>query len=99
MTPFSERMTGLRTNHGNACVICEAVSDLEFAHLTPTSLSAVARGRGGNNRIADITNHPDAYVLMCRSCHLRFDAFVRQSKRLRNLIRAQGVKWYLGKQV
>ena len=97
MTPFSERIDALRAHHGHVCAICDAPDFLEFAHILPTPITRIGRGRGGNNRIADITNHPDAYVLMCRTCHVRYDVFVRASKRLRNLISARGHRWYLNR--
>lgn len=58
---------------GGRCqgVGCSCEKNLEFAHLKPTSV--VGRGRGRSDRYLDIKRNPDAYILLCRDCHRRFD--------------------------
>ena len=42
-----------------------------FAHLAPTRLKG--RGRGQMRRYQDIRRHPEAYALLCGTCHLHLD--------------------------
>lgn len=64
-------------NFGSRCKDCgmtEAESEkifgrpLEFHHLTPTSISGM--GRGSYARAMDVKNHPEAYELLDRKCHI-----------------------------
>ena len=64
-------METLRDERGNKCSRCPSTVDLEFAHVKPTSL--YGRGRGQMRRINDIRKNPDAYELMCKDCHSKFD--------------------------
>lgn len=58
----------LRAERGNKCFDCGNTSILpEFHHIKPTGLNG--RGRGSSQRAKDIRDHPDAYVLLCKSCH------------------------------
>lgn len=59
---------------GGRCYRCHAreedCSKLEFHHIKETGVSG--RGRGTNVRLRDVRLHPEAYVLLCRGCHLVF---------------------------
>lgn len=57
---------------GGACEECGSTKQLEFAHTKPTGLQGM--GRGFNERVLDVLRNPDAYRLLCRSCHMRLDA-------------------------
>ena len=50
--------------------------ELQFAHVRPTKLKGV--GRGKSRRLLDVKHHPSCYELMCGSvrgngCHEAFD--------------------------
>lgn len=62
----------LRRGRGGRCRACSATEGLEWAHRRPTGLAGM--GRGSYERFMDIRDHPRRYVLLCRSCHLAFDA-------------------------
>jgi formate-dependent nitrite reductase cytochrome c552 subunit len=57
---------------GGACEECGSANQLEFAHTKPTGL--VGMGRGFNERVLDVLQHPKSYRLLCRNCHMRLDA-------------------------
>jgi hypothetical protein len=84
---FKQRVYKLREERGNKCE-CKRTEchgeqmpcgkglmfKLEFAHVKPTGLTGLnGRGRGQTQRYYDIKNNPDAYELLCNSCHLEFD--------------------------
>ena len=94
MNRLTRLMNLLRQQHGNRCAICGEPHALEFAHVTPTGLNG--RGRGGLVRAYDIQRNPDAYRLLCRSCHLRYDAFLRSARALRTRVHNH---WYLGQHI
>jgi hypothetical protein len=48
---------------GNKCNFCDQRTFLEFAHIKPTKLKG--EGRGMTNRIKDIRDNPDSYMLTC----------------------------------
>jgi hypothetical protein len=50
---------------------CGSTDELEFAHVAPTGLNG--RGRGYNDRTQDVRRHPEAYRLLCSSCHWKLD--------------------------
>lgn len=56
---------------GGMCVLCWTTENLEFAHIKPTKLNGLGRGR--KERYYDVKNNPKSYVLMCKKCHERFD--------------------------
>lgn len=73
------QMQKLREQFGNKCDICEKKynrnrhkPNLQFAHIRATGLKG--RGRGRKERILDIRKNPDAYRLLCRTCHTEHDA-------------------------
>lgn len=75
---YAVKMEELRSERGNACEACgvsqaEAKlrypNGLEFAHLVTTTVNG--RGRGLPQRYHDIRNHPEAYALLCRDCHMQ----------------------------
>ena len=65
------RMLELRENRGNKCIDCDNnnIKELEFHHIAPTGL--MGHSRGSYQRVKDISDHPDCYVLVCNSCHLK----------------------------
>jgi hypothetical protein len=71
---IKERMKKLRIERGNECVMkseyCEG--QLEFAHIAPTTISGMGRGR--KERVYDIIRNPKSYTLLCRKHHLEYDA-------------------------
>lgn len=91
MSKLTRLMNALRAAFGNRCTICSSTDTLEFAHITPTGLNG--KGRGGLDRAYDIKRNTDSYRLLCRPCHLRYDAFLKRAHTLR--IRVHG-RWYLG---
>ncbi len=50
---------------------CGSTDELEFAHVAPTELNG--RGRGYNQRVQDVRDHPEAYRLLCKACHWFLD--------------------------
>jgi len=68
------RMEKLRKEFGGKCVMaseyCEG--DLEFAHISPTTLSGVGRGR--KERLYDILRNKGSYTLLCHGHHIEYDA-------------------------
>jgi len=65
---------------------CGSTCELQFAHIKPTRLSGVRRGRGRKEHQGDIAVHPGSYVLLCKSCHEDFDAgrLTLKNMRVRN---------------
>jgi hypothetical protein len=53
---------------------CGSTSELQFAHVEPTKLSAISRGRGRKERLSDVSKHPECYALLCEECHRAFDS-------------------------
>ena len=49
---------------GGKCVICGSIENLEFAHVKPTKLSGIGRGR--KERYYDVLRNPDCYALTCK---------------------------------
>ena len=56
-----------KAKRGDRCYECGLMDTLEFHHLDRTEISG--RGRGSNQRAADIRKYPEKYVLLCRQCH------------------------------
>lgn len=52
---------------GAKCDMCEKCWDLEFAHVLPTA--CVGQGRSKRKRLRDVLQHPEAYLLLCETCH------------------------------
>lgn len=50
---------------------CGDTDELEFAHVVATSVNG--RGRGYIARVQDVKRHPEAYRLLCKSCHWSLD--------------------------
>jgi hypothetical protein len=69
----------MRKYYGSACQDCGSKKKLEFAHLKYTGLNG--HGRGSYKRIRNIMDYPDAYRLLCHSCHLKFDRKQRESSK------------------
>lgn len=61
----------LLDHYGRACCVCGGANDLEFAHLAPTRINGL--GRGKKARLLDIQRHPESYALICRPHHKLFD--------------------------
>lgn len=72
----------LRAERGNKCFDCDTVSKMpEFHHIRLTGLKGM--GRGSSQRAKDIRDNPDAYVLLCKSCHTaRHKAIIREKTEL-----------------
>jgi hypothetical protein len=68
---YRQKRLQLIREYGGACSVCGALEDLEFAHTFHTGLEG--QGRGRNARIRDIIQHPEAYRLLCKECHVRLD--------------------------
>ena len=69
------KFDALREEYGGVCSVegCEAVSELHFAHIKPTPISEINRGRGRKERYYDIINHRESYRLMCGFHHRLYD--------------------------
>jgi len=53
---------------------CESTSDLELAHAVDTDLSiAKLSGRSSWERLQDVIEFPERFVLLCRHHHIEFD--------------------------
>ena len=59
---------------GNCCTrcLCHEYDQLELAHIKDTNLSG--EGRGSHNRLRDYRNNPDCYIILCKKCHIEYDA-------------------------
>lgn len=58
---------------GGVCAYCGADNKpLEFAHIQPTNLSNMGRGR--KERYYDRKKNPNSYVLLDKDCHSKLDA-------------------------
>ncbi len=57
---------------GRDCKECGTRRRLEFAHVKKTKLCGIV-GRGKSKRMYDIKNNLNCYILLCRSCHRKFD--------------------------
>lgn len=64
---YRNRRADLLVMFGGVCKTCGETQDLEFAHMEPTE--CVGKGRGFNNRVMDVEQHPEAYTLLCTVCH------------------------------
>ena len=68
----------LLNRYGNICNRCLGNKccniELQFAHVKPTKLSGMSRGK--RNRLSDIKNNPDCYILMGKTCHREYDTNV-----------------------
>lgn len=64
----------LEEARGGRCEVegCRARKKLEFAHVVATGLNG--RGRGMTERIRDVMQHPEAYLLLCKKHHRRQEA-------------------------
>lgn len=63
------------------CEICLSTEDLEFAHITPTSLEGPGRGR--KERYYDYIHNMEAYMILCEPCHKKYDAVQKVSMNLK----------------
>lgn len=63
---------------GGHCENCQAMLDLEFAHIKPTKCKGM--GRGKSRRLADIMKHPKKYRLLCMNCHDDLDGRKRRRR-------------------
>jgi len=48
-------------------------TELQFAHLRETLISAIPRGRGRHQRLKDVLLHLDFYTILCEFCHRKYD--------------------------
>lgn len=56
---------------GGECLFCGSKEKLQFAHLEETDVKGWGRGR--KERLYDVINNPDSYVLLCREHHRKLD--------------------------
>jgi hypothetical protein len=56
---------------GDRCQECDSPEEVELAHVARTRVQG--RGRGTYRRLRDVLEHPEAYKLLCRPCHMDFD--------------------------
>lgn len=75
---YRVRRQALLVAFGNECRTCGEMFDLEFAHVSPTE--CVGKGRGFNNRVIDVEQHPEAYTLLCMGCHDVLDGRARRKR-------------------
>ena len=68
----ADKRKELIASMGGRCRRCGNTSKLEFAHISQTKLTG--RGRGLAARICDIRKNHHCYTLLCRVCHMLFDA-------------------------
>ena len=68
----------LKKLFGGKCKNCGTEEKLEFAHVKPTDLNGM--GRGKITRYYDIKNYPDCYTLLCDKCHKLFDSLSSEIK-------------------
>lgn len=72
---YNNLQSELLNYYGNICNICFGSicgnEFLEFAHVKPTRLSG--SGRGKINRLIDIKNNRECYLLIGRFCHRLYD--------------------------
>ena len=70
------RWLQLLEEYGNCCSVCLGKvcnnEKLEFAHIKPTGLNGM--GRGKTIRMHDIIKNKDCYALMGQVCHRRYDS-------------------------
>lgn len=68
------RRAKLEARYGSECQwwCCCTDTGLEFAHLEPTKCKG--KGRGQNERLKDVEDHPTHYTLLCRHHHREFDS-------------------------
>lgn len=66
------KLKELRAERGGRCAKCGGFTQLQFAHVHPTMLKGMGRGR--KERYYDIINNPECYALLCSPCHKRYDA-------------------------
>jgi hypothetical protein len=70
----ADRIIKLREEMGGRCAIeseyCEG--QLEFAHISPTTVSGMGRGR--KERLYDILRNKECYTLLCHAHHEQYDA-------------------------
>ena len=71
---IKERMKKLREERGNVCSMKSeyCCGQLEFAHIAPTTVSGMGRGR--KERVYDIIKNPKSYILLCHKHHNEYDA-------------------------
>lgn len=78
----ANRRIQLVKEFGGKCRFCDAREGsinpetgkerhLEFAHKVNWRISGMNRGR--NQRILEIQRHKDRFLLLCTSCHRRYD--------------------------
>lgn len=68
---IKKRRKRLLEEWGGECLFCGSTENLEFAHLEETEVKGWGRGR--KERLYDVINNPDSYVLLCRKNHREFD--------------------------
>ncbi len=53
---------------------CEKTINLQLAHAVPTELSKKKNhARSSLERLIDVIENPESFILLCQSCHVEFD--------------------------
>ena len=81
----NKEFNALRKFYGNKCINCNSKIKIEFAHILPTKLKGL--GRGKPERIKDIKENPKCYILLCNKCHKEFDKINDESERRKEIIK------------
>jgi hypothetical protein len=68
---LTKKRLQLIREYGNKCFVCGNVNNLQFAHIKPTKIKGV--GRGKQNRTYDVQKNPKSYILLCPTCHYYLD--------------------------
>lgn len=73
---YARKKARLIEVYGSKCWLCPREQRLEFAHIEPTGLSGM--GRGKYARIRDVEANPGKYALLCRRCHKKLDREIKE---------------------
>ena len=73
-----EKIQQLREFFGEKCEQCGSTEDLQFAHRHGHETGLNGSSRGSWYRFKDVALHPASYLLLCRSCHWKYDRSNKQ---------------------
>lgn len=79
----------LITEMGGRCEECGSLAPLEFAHKEPTGLSGPGRGR--DKRLLDVRRNMSKYRLLCKGCHVDYDATRNYSSQAGEVLEPQWI--------
>lgn len=63
----------LLQSFGGICHSCGSPDNLEFAHKHGYDVLPLGRGRGSYERLKSISEHSEAFLLLCKKCHRFYD--------------------------